>query len=137
MQLRSWQGGCCAAPPPPESLLLWSMTLLSLFGGILAAPGWLPLSSDHLGLLAALSLTGFAGQIAITEAFLHGQASAEAPFEYTALARGIGLDYLLWHVLPGGYTLTLATVIILAGLYLLRHERIHRQPEVHTSADHP
>ena len=122
---------------PPESLVLWSMMLLSLFGGALAAPGWTPVSSEHLGLLVALALTGFAGQIAITEAFRHGQASAVAPFEYTALAWGIGLDYLLWQVLPDGYTLSGAAIIILAGLYLLRHERIHRQAEVHTSADHP
>nr|WP_180682514.1 DMT family transporter [Tepidicella baoligensis] len=122
---------------PPESLVLWSMMLLSLFGGALAAPGWTPVSSEHLGLLVALALTGFAGQIAITEAFRHGQASAVAPFEYTALAWGIGLDYLLWQVLPDGYTLSGAAIIILAGLYLLRHERIHRQAEVHPSADHP
>ena len=74
---------------------------------------------------------------AITEAFRHGQASAVAPFEYTALAWGIGLDYLLWTVLPDGFTLIGASIIILAGLYLLRHERVHRQAAVHTSADHP
>lgn len=122
---------------PPESLVLWSMTLLSIFGGILALPNWTPVLSEHLGLLAALGLTGFLGQIAITEAFRHGQASAVAPFEYTALAWGIGLDYIIWTVLPDGYTLAGAGIIIAAGLYLLRHEKIHRQAEVHTSADHP
>ena len=122
---------------PPESLALWSMMMLSIMGGLLAAPGWVPVAADHWGLLAALSLTGFGGQLAITEAFRHGQASAVAPFEYTALAWGIGLDYLLWAVLPDGFTLTGASIIILAGLYLLRHERVHRQAAVHTSADHP
>lgn len=122
---------------PPESLVLWSMTLLSIFGGILALPNWTPVLSEHLDLLAALGLTGFLGQIAITEAFRHGQASAVAPFEYTALAWGIGLDYIIWTVLPDGYTLAGAGIIIAAGLYLLRHEKIHRQAEVHTSADHP
>ena len=121
----------------PESLVLWTMVLLSLLAGALAAPGWVALQADHLGLLAALGLTGFAGQLAITEAFRHGQASAVAPFEYTALAWGIGLDYALWAVLPDGYTLSGAAIIIVAGLYLLRHEKVHRQAEVHTSTDHP
>lgn len=122
---------------PPESLILWTMVLLSLFGGLLAAPNWTPVLSEHLSLLAALGLTGFMGQIAITEAFRHGQASAVAPFEYTALAWGIGLDYAIWAVLPDGYTLAGAGIIIAAGLYLLRHENVHRQAELHTSADHP
>ena len=121
----------------PESLVLWTMVLLSLLAGALAAPSWVDLQADHLGLLAALGLTGFAGQLAITEAFRHGQASAVAPFEYTALAWGIGLDYALWAVLPDGYTLSGAAIIIVAGLYLLRHEKVHRQAEVHTSTDHP
>jgi drug/metabolite transporter (DMT)-like permease len=121
----------------PESLVLWTMLMLSVFASLLAAPGWLPVQSAHLGWLVALGLTGFAGQLAITEAFRHGQASAVAPFEYTALAWGIGLDFLLWQVLPDAYTLAGATIIILAGLYLLRNERLHRQPELHTTAEHP
>lgn len=121
----------------PESLVLWTMVMLSVLGGLMAAPGWVDVRSEHLGLLLALGLTGFAGQLAITEAFRHGQASAVAPFEYTALAWGIGLDYALWTVLPDGFTLTGAAIIIMAGLYLLRHEKIHRQPEVHSTAEHP
>lgn len=121
----------------PESLVLWSMLLLALLAGALAAPGWVPVAAEHSGWLVALALTGFGGQLAITEAFRHGQASAVAPFEYTALAWGVGLDYLLWQTLPDGYTLTGAAIIVLAGLYLLRHERVHAEPAVHTSADHP
>jgi drug/metabolite transporter (DMT)-like permease len=122
---------------PPESLILWSMTFLSIFGGLLALPHWTPVLSEHLGLLAALGLTGFLGQIAITEAFRHGQASAVAPFEYTALAWGIGLDYAIWAVLPDGYTLTGAGIIIAAGLYLLQHENVQRQSAPATRTEHP
>jgi drug/metabolite transporter (DMT)-like permease len=121
----------------PESLVLWTMVMLSVLGGALAAPGWVPVHSEHTALLLALALTGFAGQLAITEAFRQGQASAVAPFEYTALAWGVGLDYLLWAVWPDGYTLAGATIIIAAGLFLLRHEQLHRQADVHTTAEHP
>lgn len=121
----------------PESLVLWTMALLTLFGGVLAAPQWVPLQLEHAGLLLAMGITGFAGQLAITEAFRHGQASAVAPFEYTALAWGVGLDWLLWQLLPDGYTLLGAAIIVASGLYLVRHERVHAQAEVHTSADHP
>jgi len=120
-----------------DSLVLWSMVMLAAGAGLLAWPGWVPLESAHGPWLLALAVTGFGGQLAITEAFRHGQASAVAPFEYTALAWGIALDALLWQVWPDGYTLVGAAVIVLAGLYLVQHERIHAQKEVHTSTEHP
>jgi len=73
-------------------------------------------------LLAGLALTGFGGQLAITEAFRHGQASAVAPFEYTALAWGLGVDWLLWSTLPDRYTLLGGAIIIASGLMVVRHE---------------
>ena len=61
--------------------------------------------------------------VAITEAFRHGQASVVAPFEYTALAWGMGLDWLLWQAVPGAWTLLGGAIIIGSGLYLVRQER--------------
>lgn len=121
----------------PESLVLWSMVMMSVFGGVLAWPVWVPLRADDLALLLGLAVTGFGGQLAITRAFSHGQASAVAPFEYTALAWGIGLDWLLWQTLPDGYTLLGAAIIVASGVYLVRHERVHAQSDIHTSAEHP
>ena len=69
-------------------------------------------------------MTGFIGQLAITEAFRHGQASAVAPFEYTALAWAIGLDWLLWKAVPDHATLLGGAVIVASGLYLIRKEKI-------------
>jgi len=71
------------------------------------------------------AVAGFLGQAAITEAFRHGQAAVVAPFEYTALAWGVGLDWLLWHSLPDGATLAGGAIIIASGIYLVRSERRH------------
>ena len=78
---------------------------------------------NFLGLVAGLAVTGFLGQLAITEAFRHGQASVVAPFEYTALAWGMGLDWVLWQAVPGVSTLLGGAIIIGSGLYLVRQER--------------
>ena len=80
-------------------------------------------AQDHWPLVAGLAVTGFAGQLAITEAFRHGQASVVAPFEYTALAWGMGLDWVLWQAVPGYSTLLGGAIIIGSGLYLVRQER--------------
>uniref|UniRef100_UPI003569E2F8 DMT family transporter n=1 Tax=Hydrogenophaga sp. TaxID=1904254 RepID=UPI003569E2F8 len=118
-----------------ESLILWMMVVVVLGAGALAAPDWVAVDSSDAPLLLALGLTGFGGQLAITEAFRHGQASAVAPFEYTALAWGVGLDWVLWHTLPQAHTWLGAAIIIGSGIYLVRREK--RITEVHASAEHP
>lgn len=118
-----------------ESLVLWMMVLMSLGAGALALPDWVAIQRTDAPLLLALAITGFGGQLAITEAFRHGQASAVAPFEYSALAWGVGLDWLIWHTLPAAHTWFGAAIIIGSGLYLVRREK--RITEVHASAEHP
>jgi len=118
-----------------ESMILTMMLFMTLGGGLLAAPGWVPLSADHAGLLLALAVTGFLGQLSITEAFRHGQASAVAPFEYTALAWGLGLDWVIWQTLPSAHTWLGAAIIVGSGLYLVRREK--RISEAHANAEHP
>lgn len=106
-----------------ESMMLWIMVMVALGAGALAAPQWVALRQEDLWLLAALAVAGFGGQLAITEAFRQGQASAVAPFEYTALAWGLGVDWLIWDTLPDSYTLLGGAIIIASGLYVVRHER--------------
>ena len=102
--------------------------MVALGASLLAAPHWVSVRTVDYGLLLALALAGFGGQLAITEAFRHGQASAVAPFEYTALAWGVSIDWLIWATLPDAYTLLGGSIIIAAGLYVVRHERSHSLP---------
>ncbi|MEO6173269.1 MAG: EamA/RhaT family transporter, partial [Arenimonas sp.] len=52
-----------------------------------------------------------------------------APFEYSALAWGMGLDWLLWQTLPDSIAMLGAMVIIASGLYLIRKEKTHAEAE--------
>ena len=114
-----------------EHMVLWLMVMMAIGATALALPGWLPLRAEDTLLLCALAVTGFVGQLAITEAFGSGEASKVAPFEYSALAWGVGLDWLLWQVLPDHYTMLGAAIIIASGIYLIRHE------DTHAGAEHP
>lgn len=118
-----------------ESMVFTMMLLVALGAGALATPDWVAVAASDGWLLLALAVTGFGGQLAITEAFRHGQASAVAPFEYSALAWGVGLDWLIWQSLPASHTWLGAAIIIGSGLYLIRHER--RITQVHANAEHP
>ncbi len=123
--------GILAKTDRSEHMVFWLMVMMSIGAGLLAAPGWVGMHMRDLPLLAGLALSGFIGQLAITEAFAKGDASSVAPFEYTALAWAVGLDWLLWQTLPDGWTLVGAAIIIGSGMYLIRHEKVH------VESDHP
>lgn len=118
-----------------ESMILTMMVFMTVAGGVIAAPVWLPIRSEDIWLLVALALTGFAGQLAITEAFRHGSASAVAPFEYSSLAWGLMLDWTIWQALPAVHTWIGAAIIVASGVYLVRHEQ--QIAEAHANAEHP
>lgn len=108
------------------SLVFWTTALVAVGGGLLARPGWVPVAPAHWPLVAGLATTGFGGLLAITQAFRHGQAAVVAPFEYTALAWGVALDWLLWQTAPDHATLLGGAIIIGSGLYVVRKERARR-----------
>ena len=106
------------------SLVFWATSMWAVGATALAWPQWVEVAQSHWPLIAALAVTGFCGQVAITEAFRHGNASAVAPFEYTALAWGIALDWLIWNTVPDGATLLGGAIIIASGIYLIRKEKV-------------
>jgi len=114
-----------------SSMMFWMIAMLSIGATAIAWPDWKPLQREHWHILLALAITGSIGQYAITEAFRRGQAAVIAPFEYSALAWGVAIDWLLWQTLPDGYTLLGAGIIIASGVYLVRREAVH------AAAEHP
>jgi drug/metabolite transporter (DMT)-like permease len=112
-----------------QAMVVWLMAMLAIGAGALAAPHWHAIHSTDWLVIVGIGIVGALGQVAITEAFRRGEASLIAPLEYTALAWGVGLDLLVWHVLPDAITWLGAAIIIASGLYLLRRERVHVEAE--------
>ncbi len=106
------------------SMVFWYLLLLSIGAGVLAAPGWISIRSADWPWIAAIGLTGWAGQHLITEAFRLAPASLVAPYEYTAMVWAVGIDWIVWQALPGLRMLTGAAIVVGAGLYLLHRERL-------------
>ncbi len=105
------------------SMVFWYLLLLSIGAGALAAPGWVSIRAEDWPWIVAVGLTGWAGQYLITEAFRLAPASLVAPYEYTALVWAIGIDWIVWQVLPGARMLAGSAIVVGAGLYLLHRER--------------
>ncbi|WP_374601375.1 DMT family transporter [Arenimonas sp.] len=107
-----------------QSMVFWMLVMTAAGASLLALPGWVPLRAVDGWVIAGVGVTGFLGQVAITEAFRSGEASVVAPFEYGALAWGLGLDLMIWGVLPDGWTFVGAGIIVSSGLYLVHRERV-------------
>lgn len=105
------------------SMVFWLMAMVAVGATLLTGTAWTPVAAEHLWVLLAIAVTGSIGQYAVTEAFKIGQASLIAPLEYTALAWGAGLDWVLWRTLPDGWVWTGAAIVIASGLYLILGER--------------
>ena len=110
-----------------ESQVFWLMAMVGL--GAASAPDWVGIRPEDGWVLLGVAVSGFFGQLAITEAFRLGEASAIAPFEYSALAWALLLDWSLWRTLPDQFTLLGAVIIIASGVYLVRRERVHVESE--------
>jgi drug/metabolite transporter (DMT)-like permease len=109
------------------SMVFWYLLMMSLGAAALAAPGWVPIVAADWPWIAAIGLTGWAGQYLITEAFRLAPASTVAPYEYTALVWAVGLDWAIWQVLPGTRMLAGSAIVVGAGLWLLYRQR--REPD--------
>lgn len=110
-----------------QSMVFWLMTMVGCGASVLAFPAWRSIESRHWIVIAGVAVTGCIGQWAITEAFRIGEASFIAPFEYSALAWGLALDWFFWRTVPGARAFAGAAVVIASGLYLIQRERLARR----------
>jgi len=122
-------GRILARQDAQEHIMFWVLVLMGVGVAPLALPQWVPVRMDDWLPLLVLAVSGFFGQYALTKAFSMGKASIVAPFEYTALAWGVGIDWVLWQTLPDFYTLLGAAIIIGSGIYLVRRESEHPESE--------
>lgn len=109
-------------------MVFWFMLMLTVFGGILAAPTWVPIDPRHWLLLLGVGVLGALGQHFITEAFRHARASVVAPFEYTALLWAVSFDWLVWDHAPNSRMFVGGAIIVASGLYLIQRERREHAP---------
>lgn len=105
------------------SVVFWTVGLMTLFTGAISLPRWVSIEPEHWKLLLALGVLAAIAQYLLTEAFRSAPPSVVSPFEYTALLWGIGIDRVVWHVLPSARVVLGGGVVIASGLYLIWHER--------------
>lgn len=111
------------------ALTVWSTVFVALaMLAILPAVWVTPTAGDWL-LLAATGLTGGVGSILIVRAFSLAPLAVVAPFEYTAMAWGVALGFVIWGDLPDALIWTGTGIVVASGLYILYRENRRKARE--------
>jgi len=112
------------------SVTFWMISLMTAMALGLAAPHWMPIRDEDWWLLAGIGLFSSIAQHLLTEAFRVAPPSVVAPFEYTALLWGIGIDRVVWGVFPTSRVYIGGGIVIASGLYLIWREHVQRAPPI-------
>ena len=96
-----------------------SATIFSLF----TLPfGWVIPAAPEAGLLVMAGLLGGLGQIFLTSAYRHADASVVAPFDYASMLFALGIGYFFFGEVPTGPMLLGAGIVIFAGVIIILRE---------------
>ena len=107
-----------------NTLAMLAMTTIAIMvAGIISIPfGWAEFRTEDLTKFAISGTLVTGGHYLMIDAFRRGEAGLVAPFKYTSLLWAIIIGYFAFGELPDHYTLTGATIIIAAGLYVFYRE---------------
>jgi drug/metabolite transporter (DMT)-like permease len=111
------------------SVVFWSMLIMTLVSTLLGLNDWQPIRIEHYGVIVATGALGALAVHLLTLAYRSAPASMIAPFEYTALLWGVGIDWLAWDTLPGARVYIGGSIVVFSGLYVIwRESRQHLEP---------
>jgi len=91
---------------------------------ITTVQGWQPVSATEIMLLAGASAFLAASYYLLIVAMRAGDVSAVSGFRYSALPAAALLGWMIWGYLPDAISCIGMGVLVVAGLYLVRHERV-------------
>jgi len=105
------------------TIAFYYMIATSAFSLLTIPFGWaVPSRSEALVLIFA-GFAGGAGQIFLSFSYRYSEASAVAPFDYTAMIWAVALGYFVFMELPAPQVWVGAAIVIAAGLLILWRER--------------
>ena len=85
--------------------------------------GWQALTPLQATLLVAAGFCGGLGQILMTAAYRHAEASVVAPFEYTSMILGVVVGYLVFGDVATLNMLVGGLIVVAAGIFIIWRER--------------
>ena len=110
------------------SIVFYYAVVATLASGALLPFHWVTPDLIDFCLLASVGLVGGLGQILLTAAYRHAEASTLAPFDYTAMVWAVVLGYFIWDEIPGMNIWIGVVVVAASGIYIVYREAQLRLP---------
>ncbi|MFV0411054.1 MAG: DMT family transporter [Paracoccus sp. (in: a-proteobacteria)] len=107
---------------PLATSMIWTVLVGSTASSAVVPFFWQPIAMEHLWAFLIIGIFGAASQAMLIHAFSLAEAGAIAPFGYTGLIWAALWGWLFWGVLPDGWTIAGAVIIVGAGLYIWSRE---------------
>ncbi|TIN30319.1 MAG: DMT family transporter [Mesorhizobium sp.] len=105
------------------TIVLWFSVTASVMSLLSLPFGWQALTPLQAALLVAAGFCGGLGQILMTAAYRHAEASVVAPFEYTAMILGLVVGYLVFGDVATLNMLVGGLIVVAAGIFIIWRER--------------
>ncbi|RUW51672.1 DMT family transporter [Mesorhizobium sp. M00.F.Ca.ET.151.01.1.1] len=105
------------------TIVLWFSSTASVLSLLTLPFGWQSLTPTQAALLIMAGCCGGLGQILMTAAYRHAEASVVAPFEYTSMILGIVVGYLVFGDVTSSGTLVGGAIVVAAGIFIIWRER--------------
>jgi S-adenosylmethionine uptake transporter len=88
-----------------------------------ASTGFVPMTPSMGLLIGGTGVLGAVGWVLMSQAYKNASAAAVVPFHYSQIVSGAVLGYVVWGDKPTINLAIGAAIIIVSGIYLVRHER--------------
>lgn len=111
----------------PGAIVFYFSLMTTLIGLATAFFGWIKPTGLQWLLLVGCGLFGGLAQILVTLSLRYADASLLAPFDYTTLVWSMLIGYLFLNSLPGTTTLFGASIVALAGIFVVWRENRQRK----------
>ncbi|WP_457151966.1 DMT family transporter [Mesorhizobium sp. P5_C1] len=105
------------------TIVLWFSVTASVMALLSLPFGWQALTPLQAALLVAAGFCGGLGQILMTSAYRHAEASVVAPFEYTSMILGVVVGYIVFGDVATLNMLVGGLIVVAAGIFIIWRER--------------
>lgn len=105
------------------TIVLWFSSTASVLSLLTLPFGWQSLTPAQAALLIMAGFCGGLGQILMTSAYRHAEASVVAPFEYTSMILGVVVGYFVFGDVTSLSTLVGGLIVVAAGIFIIWRER--------------
>lgn len=106
-----------------SAIVFWFSVTATVLSLVTLPFGWVWPTGREATVLVACGLLGGLGQILLTSAYRHADASVVAPFDYASMLFALAIGYWVFSEVPTATVLAGAALVVTAGVLIIWRER--------------